>query len=284
MAVCKGQGFHRFSAEGQKQLLGCPVWDPAFAGVMAFPSGLPASTCGWTTACIFERGIHLQWKDLQFGIHHILWEAVPMVNAFTAQLLQFPEGVWILSWQPACLAQCCCIAFCLLRQKSCYKGTKWPAWGHAGCLGEPGTWTCSLQTRVQEWVLWSICLFIHQQPADLDSFLDDICLAVLPSAAGRSRRIWEMALASYQAEAVGCSPANSRDGISWKRWPCHPPLHGAAGGSGSHAALQSPHSVGALASRAAFGRWMLAAKSVWEPLTLRGWKGTLALTLLPPSS
>lgn len=82
MAQCKGQESRRLGAWGFK-VPAWVLWAPAFSGVMAFSWQLPVSACGQTTACISERGIHSQWKDLQFGIHHILWEAVPMVNAFT---------------------------------------------------------------------------------------------------------------------------------------------------------------------------------------------------------
>lgn len=69
-------------------------WEPwggcVPAGMHSVPAGCPRwghsislHTCGQAVACIFQGGIHSQWKDLQFGIYHILWEAVPMVNAFT---------------------------------------------------------------------------------------------------------------------------------------------------------------------------------------------------------
>lgn len=71
--------------------------------------------------------------------------------------------------------------------------------------------------------------------------------AAVPSAAGGSCRIWEKALASSQAEAVGHSAVNSRDAVSPKAWPC---VLGAV----------VPTSHQRSGSRVALGRWMVAAK------------------------
>lgn len=78
-------------------------------------------------------------------------------------------------------------------------------------------------TRSVEWVLWSVSVFIYQHSTGLVSSLGGcVCLAGLPSTAGRSQSIWETALALYRAEAVGHSTVNSRDDVSWKPWPCQP--------------------------------------------------------------
>lgn len=71
--------------------------------------------------------------------------------------------------------------------------------------------------------------------------------AAVPSAPGGSCRIWEKALASSQAEAVGHSAVNSRDAVSPKAWPC---VLGAV----------VPTSHQRSGSRVALGRWMVAAK------------------------
>lgn len=63
-------------------------------------------------------------ESLKLGSHHILWEAVPMVNAFTTEQFQIPQGARGLPWQRACLAQCRCAARCPRRQKPGYEGAE----------------------------------------------------------------------------------------------------------------------------------------------------------------
>lgn len=116
-----------------KRFTGCPVPLGAL-GVTEFQPGHALVAAGTGVVAVPRvQAVELQaasskeasaMERLKFGSHHILWEAVPMVNAFTTEQLQLPEGARGLPWQRACLAQCCGAARCPLRQKPGCEGTE----------------------------------------------------------------------------------------------------------------------------------------------------------------